>query len=109
MAPRGKRGTTGAVQSHADLTCWVCGGEADVDDSPWLCLCTTEERRVHKACATQRLHALATPREVAVDLPRRAKTPPPVDGPTIGERSEEFLRELEESLEAPPDDGLSAD
>ena len=61
MAPRGKRGTTGAVQSHADLTCWVCGGEADVDDSPWLCLCTTEERRVHKACATQRLHAGTEP------------------------------------------------
>ena len=61
MAPRAKRGTTGAVQSHADLTCWVCGGEADVDDSPWLCLCTTEERRVHKACATQRLHAGTEP------------------------------------------------
>ena len=46
--------------------------------------------------AWERLHALATPREVAVDLPRRAKTPPPVDGPTIGERSEEFLQRREE-------------
>ena len=37
-----------------DLTCCLCSQSASIDDEPWLCLCTPEVRRVHRACTHRR-------------------------------------------------------
>ena len=34
-------------------SCFFCDGLADTDDVEWLCLCTTEVQRAHRACCVQ--------------------------------------------------------
>ena len=41
-----------AAEDHG--TCWLCNGVTTMDDYDWLCLCTSEKKRVHKVCVTHR-------------------------------------------------------
>ena len=43
-----------AASDGPDMACHFCSSACDVSDPKWLCLCTTEVKRVHRNCAVTR-------------------------------------------------------